>query len=315
MSFYWKNKKVLVTGGNGFLGKAVVNKLKSKECTKIIIPTHKEYDITKEVEVKKLYNNNKNIDVVIHLAADVGGIGYNQNNPGAVYYNNIMMNTLVMEYARLNNVSKFVGVGSVCSYPKWTEIPFKEKNLWDGYPEETNAAYGLTKKMMLEQGKAYKTQYGFNAIHLLMINLYGPGDNFDLENSHVIAALIRKFIEAKENDKDKVVAWGDGSPTREFLYVEDASEGILLAAEKYDESEPVNLGSGMEISIKELTEKIADYVEFEGEIEWDISKPNGQPRRCLDISKSREEFGFEARVNFDKGLKKTIEWYKENFIN
>ncbi|WP_097016645.1 GDP-L-fucose synthase family protein [Orenia metallireducens] len=305
----------MITGGNGFLGKAVVKKLKNRECTEIFIPKKEKYDLTKETEVQKLFKENKNIDIIIHLAADVGGIGYNRSNPGSVYYNNVMMNTLLMEYSRLNNVSKFIGIGSVCSYPKYTEIPFKEKNLWKGYPEETNAPYGLSKKMMLEQGKAYKEQYDFNAVHLLMINLYGPEDNFDLESSHVIPALIRKFVEAKENNKEKVIAWGDGSPTREFLYVDDAAEGILLAAEKYNKSEPVNLGSGMEISIKKLTEKIAAHVGFEGEIDWDISKPNGQPRRCLDISKSRAEFDFEAKISFDEGLKRTIEWYKENFIN
>jgi GDP-L-fucose synthase len=222
------------------------------------------------------------------------------------------MNTLLQHYSYVNNVKKFVGVGSVCAYPKFTEIPFKEENLWDGYPEETNASYGISKKVMLEQSKSYKDQYNFNSIHLLMINLYGPNDDFDLENSHVIPALIRKFTEAKIKNKEQVIAWGDGSPTREFMYVEDAARGILLAAEKYDESEPVNLGSGMEISIKELTNLIKDLVKFEGEIIWDKSKPNGQPRRCLDVSKSKKEFGFEAEVNFKEGLRKTIDWYLNN---
>jgi GDP-L-fucose synthase len=308
---YWENKRVLLTGGYGFLGEVVYNKLTNK-CDEVIRFHSNEYDLTKEIEVKKLFNDKKNIDVVIHLAADVGGIEYNRKYPGSILYNNLMMNTLLQHYSYVNNVKKFVGVGSVCAYPKFTEIPFKEENLWDGYPEETNASYGISKKVMLEQSKSYKDQYNFNSIHLLMINLYGPNDDFDLENSHVIPALIRKFTEAKIKNKEQVIAWGDGSPTREFMYVEDAARGILLAAEKYDESEPVNLGSGMEISIKELTNLIKDLVKFEGEIIWDKSKPNGQPRRCLDVSKSKKEFGFEAEVNFKEGLRKTIDWYLNN---
>lgn len=310
---FWEGKKVLLTGGFGFLGNVVFNKLKEKKCNKIIRFHSNNYDLTKEEEVVNLFKDNKDIDIIIHLAADVGGIEYNRKNPGSIFYNNVIMNVLLQNYAYKNDVQKFIGIGSVCSYPKYTDIPFKENNLWNGYPEETNAPYGLSKKVMLEQSKTYRNQYGFNAIHLLMINLYGPGDNFDLENSHVIPALIRKFIEAKE--KDNVVVWGDGSPTREFLYVDDAANGVLLAAEMYNNSDPINLGSGMEISIKELTKKIANYVNFEGEIIWDKSKPNGQPRRCLDVTKAKNEFEFKAKISFEEGLMNTINWYRLNKDN
>lgn len=304
-----KDKSVIVTGGTGFLGSFVVETLKNRGCKKIFIPKHSEIDLTKLEDVQKMYREFK-ADVVIHLAGDVGGIAYNKANPGSVFYNNLMMNILVQDEAYKAGVEKFVGIGSVCSYPKFAKIPFKEEELWEGYPEETNASYGLSKKVMLEMSKAYKQQYDFNAVHLLMINLYGPRDNFDLKTSHVIPALIRKFVDAKNEGKDIVYAWGDGSPTREFIYAGDAAEAIVLAAEKYDSPEPVNIGSGMEISIKYLTETIAKLVGFEGKIDWDITKPNGQPRRCLDVSKAKEYFGYEARVDFEEGLKKTIEWYK-----
>jgi len=304
--------RILITGANGFLGKVLCKKLRLKGYNNLITFRIDEYDITKEKDVSELFKHKEHFDIVIHLAASVGGIGFNKKNPGKVYYDNIMMNTLMQEYSRRNKVSKFVGIGSVCAYPKFAAIPFKEENLWDGYPEETNASYGLAKKMMLVQSQAYRQQYGFNAIHLLMINLYGPDDNFDLENSHVIAALIRKFYEAKINKSEKVILWGDGSPSREFLYVEDAAEAIVLAMGKYNKPEPINIGSGEEIMIKELAIKIRGLIGFEGRIEWDTSKPNGQPRRCLDISKAKKEFGFIAKISLDNGLKKTIESFVKN---
>lgn len=302
-------KNIIVTGGAGFLGSFVIEKLKERGCNNIFIPTYPEIDLTKIDDVKRMYKEYK-ADVVIHLAGDIGGIAYNRANPGSVFYNNLMMNVLVQDEAYKVGVSKFVGIGSVCSYPKFAKIPFVEEDLWEGYPEETNATYGLSKKVMLEQSKAYRQQYGFNAVHLLMINLYGPRDNFDLETSHVIPALIRKFVDAKRENRPEVAAWGDGSPTREFIYAGDAAEAIVLAAEKYESSEPVNIGSGMEISIKDLTEVIAKLVGYEGKIVWDRTKPNGQPRRCLDVSKAKECFGYEAKVKFEEGLKKTIEWYR-----
>jgi len=268
-----------------------------------------QINLTGENNVEKLFKDNAQIDVVLHLAAVVGGIGFNKENPGNIYYENIMMNTLVQEYSRLAGVSKFVGVGSVCSYPKIVPTPFKEEKLWDGYPEETNAPYGLAKKSMLVQSQAYSQQYGFNAIHLVMVNLYGPEDDFNPKTSHVIPALIRKFSEAKQNNCNEVTLWGTGNASREFLYVEDAAEGIVFAAEKYNKSDPINLGNGMEISIKELTGKISKIIGFNGKIIWDSSKPDGQPRRCLDVSKAEKEFGFKAKTSFDSGLKRTIDWY------
>ncbi len=250
-------------------------------------------------------------DIVIHLAAKVGGIGLNREKPGELFYDNIMIGVQLMEQARLNKVEKFVAIGTICAYPKFTPVPFKEKDLWDGYPEETNAPYGLAKKMLLVQSQAYRQQYCFNSIFLLPVNLYGPGDNFDSSSSHVIPALIKKCVDAVENNKDKINVWGTGKASREFLYVEDAAEGIILATEKYDKSEPVNLGAGFEITIKDLVEKIAKLTGFKGEIEWDHSKPDGQPRRMLDVSKAKKEFDFTAKTDFDEGLKKTIEWYKE----
>lgn len=311
MGDFWNNKRVVVTGGAGFLGSYVVDKLKERGCHDIFVPRSKDYDLTQKRDLIRMYNDAKP-DIVIHLAAVVGGIGANRANPGSFFYKNLIMGAEMMEQGRQFGLEKFVAIGTICAYPKFTPVPFKEEDLWNGYPEETNAPYGLAKKMMLVQSQAYREQYNFNSIYLLPVNLYGPRDNFDLETSHVIPAIIRKAITARDEGMDKIVAWGDGSPTREFLYAEDAAEGILLATEKYNKSDPVNLGSGMEISIKDLTEKIVNYVGFKGEIEWDTSKPNGQPRRCLDVSKAKKEFGFEAKVNFDEGLKKTIEWYEEN---
>lgn len=313
MTDFWKDKKVVVTGGAGFLGSFVVEQLKDKNPEGIFVPRSNEYDLRKKEEIVRMYEDSEP-DIVIHLAATVGGIGANRENPGKFFYDNAIMGIQLMEFARQYNVEKFVALGTVCAYPKHTPVPFKEENLWDGYPEETNAPYGLAKKMLLVQSKAYRKQYDFNSIFLLPVNLYGPRDDFDLETSHVIPAIIRKCIEAKEEDLDKIVAWGDGSPTREFLYVEDAARGILTATEQYDKSEPVNLGAGFEISIEELVELIVDLTNFKGEIEWDTSKPNGQPRRRLDTSKAMKEFGFEATVGFKEGLKRTIEWFrKEEF--
>ena len=310
---FWQNKKIIITGGYGFLGSRVVNKLKSFYNPPEVIIFHKrDFNLVKENDVKKLFETHKNIDLVIHLAGDVGGIGYNRRFPGEILYNNLMMNTLMMEYSRKYGVKKFVGIGSVCSYPKFTPVPFKEENLWNGYPEETNAPYGLAKKMMLVQGQAYRQQFNFNAIHLLMINLYGPGDDFDPDNSHVIGGLIKKFCEAKKKNLKELVAWGTGKPTREFLYVDDAVEAIILATEKYNKPEPVNIGSGKEVSIKELADLIANLTGFNGKIIWDTSKPDGQPRRCLNVSKAEKEFGFKALTSLEEGLKKTIQWYKQN---
>jgi GDP-L-fucose synthase len=310
MSF-WPTKRVLVTGGAGFLGSFVVEKLQALGCAQIFVPRRKEYDLTQIEAVRRVYRDARP-DLVIHLAAVVGGIGANRMNPGKFFYENAIMGLQMMEEARQTNVEKFVAIGTICAYPKFTPVPFREEDLWNGYPEETNAPYGLAKKMMLVQSQAYREQYGFNSIFLLPVNLYGPRDNFDLETSHVIPALIRKCLEAKERGDDRIVAWGDGSPTREFLYVEDAAEGILLAAERYNSSEPANLGSGMEIRIKDLTETIARLAGYEGQIQWDSSRPNGQPRRALDIRKAERLFGFRAGMPFEEGLRKTIEWYKEN---
>jgi len=312
---FWKEKKILITGGYGFLGSHVVKILSElkKPHDELILFHRKDFDLRKEGEVRKLFEIHKNIEIVIHLAADVGGIGYNRMFPGKVFYNNLMMNTLIMEYSRIYGVKKFVGVGSVCSYPKFAFVPFREEKLWDGYPEETNAPYGFTKKMMLVQGQAYRQQFGFNAIHLLMINLYGPGDNFDQENSHVIAGLIRKFCEAQIRNDGKVILWGTGKASREFLYVEDAAEAIVLATEKYNKPEPINIGAGFEIKIKDLAELIAKLTGFKGKIVWDTSKPDGQPRRCLDVSKAEKEFGFKAKTSLEEGLKKTIHWFNQHY--
>jgi len=296
-----KEKSIIVTGGAGFLGKNVVNKLKERGCSKIFIPLIEEYDLKNIESIKKFYSLAKP-DVVIHLAAVVGGIGANRENPGSFFYDNLMMGVQLMEQARLDNVEKFVAIGTICAYPKFTPVPFKEDDLWNGYPEETNAPYGLAKKMLLVQSQAYRQQYGFNSIFLLPANLYGPGDNFDPRSSHVIPALIKKFYEAKADNSPEVVVWGTGKATREFLYVADCAEAIVLATEKYDKSEAVNIGAGFEISIKELVEKISGIMDYKGRIVWDTDKPDGQPRRCLDTTRAQKEFGFVAKMGFEQGL-------------
>ena len=309
MSF-WKNKSVVVTGGAGFLGSHVVEKLKERSCENIFVPRSRDLDLREKEAIVKLYQETQP-NIVIHLAAVVGGIGANRENPGKFFYDNLIMGVQLIEQARLFKVDKFVAIGTVCAYPKYTPVPFKEEDLWNGYPEETNAPYGLAKKMMLVQSQAYRQQYGFNSIFLLPVNLYGAKDNFDLKSSHVIPALIKKCIDAIENKENQIVVWGTGKASREFLYVEDAAEGILLATERYNKSEPVNLGSGMEITIKDLVELIARLTGFNGELVWDTTKPDGQPRRCLDTSKAEKEFGFKAKMGFEEGLKRTIEWYRK----
>ena len=309
---FWKDKRVIVTGGAGFLGSYVVEKLKERGCKNIFIPLVEDYDLTKEKNVIRLYKDYP-ADIVIHLAAVVGGIGANLENPGKFYYDNLVMGAMLMEYARQFKVDKFVAIGTICAYPKFTPVPFREEDLWNGYPEETNAPYGLAKKMMLVQSQAYRAQYGLNSIFLLPLNLYGPRDNFNPKSSHVIPALIKKFMEVKDRGEEEVVCWGTGKPTRGFLYVEDAAEGILLATEKYNKSDPINLGTVLEISIKDLAELIARLVEFKGKIKWDTSKPDGQPRRKLDTSRAEREFGFKAKMDFEEGMKRTIEWYKLNY--
>lgn len=306
---FWENKRIVVTGGAGFLGTYVVEKLKQKRCKGIFIPRSKDYNLVEMEAVKRLYRD-FNPDIVIHLAASVGGIGANRKNPGKFFYENIMMGVQMIEQGRIFGIEKFVALATICSYPKYTPVPFKEENLWNGYPEETNAPYGLAKKMLLVQSQAYRQQYGFNSICLFPVNLYGPRDNFDLESSHVIPALIRKCIEAIEENKNEIVVWGTGNVTREFLYVEDAAEAIVLATEKYNKSDPVNIGAGFEISIKDLVKLIVDLTGCKGEIVWDTSKPDGQPRRILDVSKAEKEFAFKAKVSLEEGLKRTIEWYK-----
>jgi GDP-L-fucose synthase len=304
-------KRICVTGGAGFLGQHLVRNLQSKGARDIFIPRYPEYDLVKGEDIARMLADAQP-DIIIHLAAHVGGIGANLARPAEFFYDNLMMGVQLMHQAWQRGVEKFVALGTICAYPKYTPIPFKEENLWDGYPEETNAPYGLAKKMLLVQSQAYRQQYGFNSIFLLPVNLYGPGDNFDLASSHVIPALIRKCVEAKEQGADEIVAWGDGSPTREFIYVEDAAEGIALATQYYNRSDPVNIGSSFEISIKELTELIARLTGFEGQVRWDTSKPNGQPRRKLDTTRAKEYFGFSARTNFEDGLRKTIDWYLAN---
>lgn len=305
------DKRVVVTGGAGFLGSFVVERLRQRGCQDIVVPRASEYDLRDRDAIIRLYQDARP-DIVIHLAAVVGGIGANRANPGRFFYDNAIMGVQLIEYARQFGVEKFVATGTICAYPKYASIPFKEDELWDGYPEETNAPYGLAKKMMLVQAQSYREQYGFNAIYLLPVNLYGPRDNFDLETSHVIPAMIRKFVAAKEAGQKEVVLWGDGSPTREFLYVEDAAEGLLLATEKYDGAAPVNLGTGEEITIRDLARMIAGEVGFTGEIIWDATKPNGQPRRCLDVSRAKELFGFQAKHLLRTGIPKTVAWFQEN---
>ena len=307
---FWSKRRVCVTGGAGFLGSFVVEKLRQRGATGIFVPTIEEYDLVKPEDIGRVLDASRP-DVIIHLAAHVGGIGANREHPAEFFYDNLMMGVQLMHAAWKRGVEKFVAIGTVCAYPKFTPIPFREENLWDGYPEETNAPYGLAKKMLLVQAQAYRQQYGFNAIYLLPVNLYGPRDNFDLQTSHVVPALTRRLFEAKEHGENEISVWGDGTATREFLYVEDAAEGIILAAERYNDSQPVNLGSGMEISIKVLAETLARLIGFKGNLVWDISKPNGQPRRALDISRAEHGFGFRARMDFEEGLRRTIEWYSQ----
>lgn len=310
MNSFWENRRVCVTGGAGFLGSFILNRLRQLGAKEIFVPRVEEYDLIDPEAIQRMYDDAQP-DIVIHLAALAGGIGANQARPAEFFYINLMMGVQLIHEAWKRQIEKFVAIGSICAYPKYTPLPFQEENLWDGYPEETNAPYGLAKKMLLVQAQAYREQYNFNAIYLLPVNLYGPRDNFNLETSHVIPALIRKCIEARERGERQVVLWGDGSPTREFLYAGDAAEGILLAARNYNSSEPVNLGSGMEISIKQLAHKIADLTGYEGEFIWDTSKPNGQPRRALDVSRAEKYFGFRAQTPFDEGLRQTIAWYRK----
>jgi len=305
------NKRILITGAAGFLGKHVVKKLEDRGCIEIFIPRSKDYNLIDIEAVKRLYRDVKP-DIVIHLAAKVGGIGANLRNPGLFFYENLMMGIQVMEQARLFGIEKLVAIGTICAYPKFTPVPFKEEDLWNGYPEETNAPYGLAKKMLLVQSQAYRQQYGFNSIYLLPVNLYGPGDNFNPEYSHVIPALIKKVFDAKEKGEKRIVVWGTGNATREFLYAEDAAEGIVLATEQYSKPDPINLGAGFEISIKNLVGLICELTGFYGAIEWDTTKPDGQPRRCLDTNRAKREFGFEAKTDLREGLRETIAWYSAN---
>jgi GDP-L-fucose synthase len=311
MASFWSDKRVVVTGGAGFLGSFVVEQLRAKGCHQIVVPRSRDYDLVQMEAVRRLYADT-NPDIVIHLAARVGGIGANQANPGRFFYDNLMMGSQLMEIGRQCGLKKFVALGTICAYPKFAAIPFKEEDIWNGYPEETNAPYGLAKKMMLVQSQAYRQQYGFNSIALFPVNLYGPRDNFDLETSHVIPALIRKCAEAQEAGRSEIVLWGDGTPTREFLYVEDAADGILQASEQYNDSLPLNLGTGEEVTIKNLALLIAAELGYQGSIVWDPTKPNGQPRRCLDVSRIKQAIGFQAKHALRMGLKKTIQWFQAN---
>ena len=309
---YWIKRTVMVTGGAGFLGSHLVEQLKDRsDDISVFVPRSNEYDLREKADIRRAFSDS-GADVVIHLAATVGGIGANRENPGRYFYDNAIMGIELLEMARQFNVEKFTILGTICAYPKHAPIPFNEGDLFNGYPEETNAPYGIAKKALLTQSKAYRTQYDFNSIYLMPVNLYGPHDDFDLETSHVIPAIIRKCVEARERDDETITAWGTGEPTREFLYVKDAAEGILDATERLDESTPVNLGSGVEISINNLIETIADLTGFKGEIEWDTSKPDGQPRRRLNTSRAKEKFGWEASTEFKKGLRETIDWYEAN---
>jgi GDP-L-fucose synthase len=307
---FWTEKRVCVTGGAGFLGGFLLAELNGRGALDVFVPEYPDYDLTRREDILRMLDASKP-DIVIHLAAVVGGIGANMANPGKYFYDNAMMGIQLIEESRLAGVSKFVALGTICAYPKFAPIPFREEDLWNGYPEETNAPYGLAKKMMLVQCQAYRQQYAFDGIFLLPVNLYGPRDNFDLESSHVIPAMIRKMVSARDAGETATL-WGDGSATREFLYVEDCARAIALAAEHYDGAEPVNLGAGREISIKDLAETIAKHVGYTGEIVWDTTKPNGQPRRKLDVSRAKERFGFEAEVPFDEGIRRTVEWWEAN---
>jgi GDP-L-fucose synthase len=310
MSDFWTSRRALVTGGAGFLGSRIVAKLRDRGCEQVDVPRRATHDLRVESNVEALCRDLRP-DVVIHAAGNVGGIGANRSQPATFFYDNMMMGVLLLEHARRSGVEKCVVVGTICSYPKHTPVPFREEMLWEGYPEETNAPYGLAKKALLVQAQAYREQYGFNAIYVLPVNLYGPGDNFDPERSHVIPALIKKCLEAKEAGESSITCWGDGSPTREFLYVDDCAEAIVLAAEQYNGAEPVNIGTGKEISIKDLVQLIVRLTDFEGEIRWDTSKPNGQPRRCLDTERAHKLFGFRAGTSFEEGLEQTIRWYEK----
>ena len=308
---FWKDRRVCVTGGAGFLGSYVVENLRQKDAKDIFIPKIEDFDLVQNESVQRLLAE-ANPDIIIHLAANVGGIGANRARPAEFFYDNLMMGAQLIHESWKSGVEKIVTIGTVCAYPKFTPVPFREETLWDGYPEETNAPYGLAKKMMLVQSQAYRDQYGYNSIFLIPVNLYGPRDNFNLETSHVIPALIRKCVDAQVKNAPNIDVWGDGSPTREFLYVEDAAEGILSAAEHYSSSDPINLGSGREISIKDLAELITELTGYQGELKWDTSKPNGQPRRALNTDKAEEQFGFKAKTPFREGLQKTVQWYLEN---
>ena len=307
---FWKGKRVTVTGGAGFLGSYVVEQLRRRDCCDIFVPRSRDYNLVNGEHVRRMYDDARP-HLVIHLAAQVGGIGANQANPATFFYDNLMMGAQLMEEARRRGVGKFVAVGTICAYPKFTPVPFREEELWNGYPEETNAPYGLAKKMLLVQAQAYRQQYGFNTIYLLPVNLYGPGDNFDPASSHVIPALIKKCVDARLRGDQEIVVWGTGTPTREFLYVDDAAEAMILAAERYDKPNPVNIGSGFEISIRELVELIAQYTRFRGTITWDPTKPDGQPRRRLDTTRATGEFGFRAQTPFEVGLRRTVDWYEQ----
>ncbi|GAB6272766.1 MAG: GDP-L-fucose synthase [Smithella sp.] len=309
-----KNKRITITGGKGFLGKHIIKAFQDRGYQKIAVADLPEYNLVDLKDVKKLYTETKP-DIVVHLAAKVGGIGFNRENPGSLFYENIMMGVQLIHEGYLHNIDKFVALGTICAYPKFTPVPFKEDDIWNGYPEETNAPYGLAKKMMLVQSQAYRQQYGFNSIFLLPVNLYGPGDNFDPNSSHVIPALIKKCVDARNKGEKTIEVWGTGAATREFFYVEDAAEAIALATEKYDKSDPVNIGAGFEISIKDLAELIVELTGYKGQIVWNTNQPDGQPRRMLNTTRACEEFGFKATTDFREGLKKTIAWYEANNLS
>ncbi len=311
MTGYFEDRRVVVTGGAGFLGSYILEGLKEQGCKDILVPTIEEYDLVKLEDIERMYDDMRP-GVVIHLAAVVGGIGANREHPGKFFYDNLMMGVQLIEQGRVKGIEKFVAIGTVCAYPKFTPVPFKEDDIWNGYPEETNAPYGLAKKMLLVQSQSYRAEYGFNSIFLLPVNLYGPGDNFNPAGSHVIPALIKKCVDAVESGAGHIDCWGTGNVSREFIYAADAAEGILLATEHYNDSEPVNIGAGFEITIRQLSEKIAGLTGFSGELRWDSTKPDGQPRRCLDVSRAKKHFGFEAKTPFDEGLKATIDFYRAN---